>query len=154
MPEVVSLGVNYRVATHNSIDEVKQKTLHLIQPIVDKYGLTLEAFQDTGYYQTEEETRRDDGPSLGRLSDAVEALYQVDYNGTLRLTTDQETQPAPVSPTTGPVWDLFSGTIQHTFAVDGAKVVPAGDLMNGNTDTRHYLSKSSLPPVCARRWDG
>ncbi|EFX01806.1 vacuolar carboxypeptidase [Grosmannia clavigera kw1407] len=136
MPEVVRLGVNYRVATHESIDAVKRKTVQLMRPIAEKYGLTLEAFKDSGFGEAEDTV----DSNVVVLLDAVKPLYQVDYNGTLRLTTDQETQPAPVSPTTGPVWDLFSGTIQHTFAFEGGKVVPAGDLMNGNTDTRHYLN--------------
>lgn len=118
MPELVTLGVNYRVASHNTIEEVKAKTLQVIQPVVDKYALALDAF--------------------GSSVDAVKPEYSVDYNGKLVLKTQQATQPAPISPTTGPVWDVFSGTIQSTFAFEGGQIVPAGDLMNGNTDTRHY----------------
>lgn len=132
MPEKIEIGVNYRVAPQNSIDEVKQRTKKLLKPIVKKYGITLKAFGK-------------DGDAVAVLpngkwdSGDVHAAYDVDYNATLVITTRQETQVAPVSPTTGKVWDLFSGTIQHTFAFDGGRVVPVGDVMNGNTDTRHYL---------------
>lgn len=127
MPELITLGVNYRVAPQNSIDEIKKTTVKLIQPIVDKYNITIKAFKDDGVDLLPE------GPST------VRPLYEVDYNGTLVLTTQQVTPVAPLSPTAGPVWDLFSGTIQHTFAFENGTVVPVGELMTGNTDTRHYL---------------
>ncbi|OAA66926.1 vacuolar carboxypeptidase [Niveomyces insectorum RCEF 264] len=139
MPELITLGVNYRVAPHNSIDEVKARTLKLIEPTVSKYGLTLKAF---GRTIPEAESTQVDMPDVvgGNGADAVQPLYTVDYNGTLIITTNQETQVAPVSPTSGPIWDVFSGTIQHSFAFDGGNVVPVGDIMTGNTDTRHYLN--------------
>lgn len=129
MPEVIRLGVNYRVAPHNSLPEIQKTSLKLIQPIVEKYGLTLQAFKGE---------ELDIEVAIDR--DTAEPLYDVDYNGTLVLTSTQRTLVAPVSPTSGPVWDLFSGTIQHTFAFEDGAVVPVGELMTGNTDTRHYLS--------------
>ncbi len=133
MPEVIRLGVNYRVAPHNSIAEIQQTSAALVKPIAKKYGLTLKTFEGEG------------GPDdLVACDDGVEAkpLYEVNYNGTLVLSSTQRTSVAPVSPTSGPVWDLFSGTIQHTFAFPGGTVVPVGELMTGNTDTRHYLGKA------------
>lgn len=143
MPEVTRLGVNYRVAPHNSIVEVQANAVKYIQPIVKKYGLAVEAF--VGEAEFEKAVLEDEellmaltmAPSAS-AGGGVSPQYDVDYEGTLVLTSSQRTQPAPVSPTSGDVWDLFSGTIQHSFAFDGT-VVPVGELMTGNTDTRHYL---------------
>src|SRR6266699_293275 len=132
MPEVVRLGVNYRVAPHNSVAEVQKKSLELVKPIAEKYGLTVKAFEG----EVDEDSSVDE---IGRGDGAVAPLYEVDYNGTLVLSSTQRSQVAPISPTSGSVWDLFSGTIQPRFAFEGGTVVPVGELMTGNTDTRHYL---------------
>ncbi|TEA19668.1 putative carboxypeptidase [Colletotrichum sidae] len=139
MPEVVKVGVNYRVAPQNSIPEIQHNIVSYTTDIVAKYGIKVEAFVgDEGYERYAAQHKRDFGSV--RAEDHVKPMYEVDYNGTLVLTTSQQTLVAPVSPTKGPVWDLFSGTLQSSFAFDGGKVVPVGELMTGNTDTRHYLS--------------
>ncbi|KAI3332681.1 peptidase family M20/M25/M40 [Ustulina deusta] len=133
MPEYIKIGVNHRIAPQDSIPAVKGNLLQQIKPIVKKFGLTVKAFE--GEEQNpdfELDETFDDG--------LFEPMYEVEYNGTLILRGDQLTQVTPTSPTTGPVWDVFSGTIQHSFAFDGGKVVPVGELMTGNTDTRHYLN--------------
>jgi Gly-Xaa carboxypeptidase len=134
MPEYIRIGVNHRIAPQDSIPTVKANVLEQIKPIVKKFGLTVKAFEG-----------EEQNPDFGRndvLEDGIaEPMYDVDYNGTLILTSSHLTQAAPISPTDGPVWDVFSGTIQHSFAFDGGKVVPVGELMTGNTDTRHYLSR-------------
>jgi len=132
MPENTKLGVNYRIAPQDSIEAVQQKSIEIVKPIAKKYGLTLKSLgfesDETIHYS----------PSLDK---EVGAMYEVDYNGTLIMTYNQATKVAPVSPTTGPIWDLFSGTIQHSFAFKDGTVVPVGELMTGNTDTRHYLGE-------------
>ncbi|GKT40449.1 putative carboxypeptidase VC_A0337 [Colletotrichum spaethianum] len=140
MPEKIRVGVNYRVAPQNSIPEIQHNVVSYISGIAEKYGITVKAFEgDQDYEEYTQRHGRDLG-SVKKLDDAVKPLYEVDYNGTLYLSRTQATLPAPLSPTKGPVWDLFSGTLQSTFAFDGGKVVPVGELMTGNTDTRHYLS--------------
>ncbi|KAI1425356.1 peptidase family M20/M25/M40 [Xylaria sp. FL1777] len=133
MPEYIKIGVNHRIAPQDSIPAVKKNILKQIRPIVRKFSLTVKAFEG-----------EDQNPDfdLGETIDdeVVEPMYEVEYNGTLILTSSQPTQVTPISPTSGPVWDVFSGTIQHSFAFDGGKVVPVGELMTGNTDTRHYLN--------------
>ncbi|KAI1172413.1 peptidase family M20/M25/M40 [Nemania sp. FL0916] len=137
MPENIKIGVNHRIAPQDSISAVKANILKQIKPIVKKFGLTVKAFQG-----------EDHNPDIafdfayaGTFEDGtVDPMYEVEYNGTLVLTSSQPTLVTPISPTTGDVWDLFSGTIQHSFAFDGGKVVPVGELMTGNTDTRHYLN--------------
>lgn len=142
MPEYIRLGVNHRVAPHNSIPEAKANILKQIKSFAQKYGLTVKAFEG------EDHNPEDLGLLLlGGGDDAVEPMYDVDYNGTLVLSSTQVTLNAPVSPTEGPIWDLFSGTIQHSFAFDGGKVVPVGELMTGNTDTRHYQSMCRPPSL-------
>ena len=127
MPEYVKLGVNHRIAPHNSIPEAKANALERIWPVVEKFNLTVRAFEG-----------EDHNPDSFGLD--LWPTYEVDYDGTLVLSSTQLTLNSPVSPTSGGVWDLFAGTIQHTFAFDGGRVVPVGELMTGNTDTRHYLS--------------
>lgn len=147
MPEVITLGVNYRVAPQNSIGEVMHNIVKHVQPIVKKYGLGLKAFEEDPEYKDYAAVAAARG---GKDMEGVEPLYDVDYNGTLVLTASQKTQVAPVSPSSGEVWDVFSGTIQHSFAFDGGKVVPVGELMTGNTDTRHYLGKPPLAFIFAK----
>lgn len=131
MPEKIRIGVNHRVAPHNSIPEIKGKILGLLKPIAEKYGINVVPF--AGEPENPES-----------LADEFKTAYEVDYNATLTLTSSQRTKVAPVSPTSGGIWDVFSGTIQHSFAFADGTVVPTGELMTGNTDTRHYLSKSEL----------
>ncbi|OLN96294.1 putative carboxypeptidase C24C9.08 [Colletotrichum chlorophyti] len=140
MPEVVKVGVNYRVAPQNSIPEIQHNVVKYISEIAEKYGVKVKAFEGDEAYEKYASKQERDLASSKKLDDAVKPLYDVDYNGTLFLSTTQPTLPAPISPTKGAVWDLFSGTLQSSFAFDGGKVIPVGELMTGNTDTRHYLN--------------
>lgn len=133
MPEYIKIGVNHRIAPQDSIPAVKANILKQIKPIVKKFGLSVSAFKGEN---NNPEIELDES-----LDGDVDAMYEVEYNGSLVLTSSQTTKVAPISPASGPVWDVFSGTIQHSFAFDGGKVIPVGELMTGNTDTRHYLSK-------------
>lgn len=141
MPEVIRLGVNYRVAPQNSIPEVQHNVVEYIRPIVDKYSLAVKPFEGDKGYEDYRAGRAASSAGIEAVGDGVRPFYEVDYNGTLVLTSSQQTQVAPVSPTSGVVWDVFSGTIQHSFAFEGGKVIPVGELMTGNTDTRHYLGR-------------
>ncbi|KAK1967823.1 peptidase family M20/M25/M40 [Colletotrichum sublineola] len=140
MPEKIRVGVNYRVAPQNSIPEIQHNVVGHVSGIAEKYGIAVKAFEGDKDYEEYAKRYASRLASVEKLDDAVKPLYDVDYNGTLYLSRTQATQPAPISPTKGPVWDLFSGTLQSTFAFDGGRVVPVGELMTGNTDTRHYLS--------------
>ncbi|KAF7559520.1 hypothetical protein G7046_g4632 [Stylonectria norvegica] len=135
MPEVVTLGVNYRVAPQDSTAEVQHNIVKYIDSIVKKYNLAVEAFEGDEEYEqyvsAATSEHRTAAPS-----------YEVDYDGTLVLRAEKKFNVTPISPTRGAIWDVFSGTIQHTFAFDGGKVVPVGEVMTGNTDTRHYLNLS------------
>lgn len=120
LPEEVQVQVNHRVALHESIAYVNRHLRHVLMPIVRKYGLELEGFDTT---------------SSGANSTS---------NGYLRLRGLQTLDIAPISPTEGGVWEVFSGTLRYVFesteAGQGKTVVPAGNIMTGNTDTVHYWS--------------
>ncbi|KAI2616490.1 carboxypeptidase S [Hypoxylon sp. NC1633] len=135
MPEYIKIGVNHRIAPQDSISAVKANILKQIKPIVNKFGLSVSAFKG--------EEHNPDIELDEEIPDSLGLMYEVDYNGTLVLTSSQPTLVAPISPTSGPIWDIFSGTIQHSFAFEDGKVVPVGELMTGNTDTRHYLNLTS-----------
>lgn len=155
MPEKITLGVNYRVAPQDSIGKVMHNVVGYIEPIVKKYGLKIKAFEaDEEYAGYVGQKKTTEGLQAIQLKeDGVMPLYEVDYNGTLVLSATQKTQPAPVSPSVDDaVWDVFAGTIQHAFAFEGGKVVPVGELMTGNTDTRHYLGKFSYPSLFLFVW--
>ncbi|KAF4777684.1 peptidase family M20/M25/M40 [Colletotrichum scovillei] len=140
MPEKIKVGVNYRVAPQNSIPEIQHNVVKYISGIAEKYGIKIKAFEGDDEYEKYAALHKShDIGLMKKLEDGVKPLYDVDYNGTLFLSRTQATLPAPISPTTGPIWDLFSGTLQSSFQFDGGKVVPVGELMTGNTDTRHYL---------------
>lgn len=128
LPEVVTLGVNYRIAPQDSIAKVQRRFVENISAVVKKYNLSVEAYADDEEYQA----------LFGTSNSAPPAE---DYEGRLIVKATEKFSATPVSPTSGPVWDLFSGTIQHSFAFDGGRVVPVGEVMTGNTDTRHYLSE-------------
>lgn len=116
LPELVTLGVNYRVAPQDSIEKVQRGFVENIDKVVRKYNLSVEAYGE----------------------DAASA----DYDGKLVIKASEIFNVTPTAPTDGPIWDVFSGTIQHAFAFERGRVVPVGEIMTGNTDTRHYLSES------------
>lgn len=131
MPEKTSLGVNYRVAPQNSLLEVQHTAVEHIKDIASKYGLKLKAYEGDEAYAEYAASKSPRGE--------VEARWDVDYKGTLVVEAKEGSNSTPISPASGPVWDIFSGSIQHTFAFEKGTVVPVGQIMNGNTDTRHYL---------------
>lgn len=137
MPESISLGVNYRVAPQDSIPKIQHNIVQHIRDIVAKYGLELRAYEGDEDY---EDYLAERAPEELLVSPE----WEVDYNGTLVLEAREKSEGTPIAPTAGPVWDAFAGAIRHTFAFEGGVVVPVGEIMTGNTDTRHYLSKSSI----------
>lgn len=141
MPEVIKVGVNYRVAPHNSIGEIMHNVVEHISPIVAKYGIAVNAFEADDEYRSYVGQQQQQQQQQYGLPGTVKPAYDVDYNGTLTLTSSQKTLAAPVSPSSvgDAVWGVFAGTIRHAFAFPGGTVVPVGELMTGNTDTRHYL---------------
>lgn len=142
----MTLGVNYRVAPQDSIGKVMHNIVSFVKPVAKKYGVSIKAFEADDEYANYVADADEDFVVMDTTDSTIEPLYKVDYNATLVLTSSQKTQVAPVSPSVDDaVWDVFSGTIQHSFAFEEGKVVPVGELMTGNTDTRHYLGRFPVP---------
>ena len=137
LPEYVTLGVNHRYAPQDSIGGIQHRIVHLVKDVARKYKLRLEAFEDDEDYDeylsahgiTREET--------------MHHLWEPIYSGSLVLEARKKSYITPQSPTKGAVWDVFAGTVRYTYADEASRVVVAPGAMTGNTDTRHYLSKSS-----------
>lgn len=139
LPEVVTLAVNHRVAHHQRPVDVQHKAIQVIGDVVKKYGLRVDAFDgDKEYHDHVAGLYPDGTPSRSDLKRRDGG--DVDYNGSL-VVRATKAEAAPISPADDSVWDVFSGTIRHTFGSGGKTVVPVGDIMTGNTDTRYYLSK-------------
>ncbi|KAL3469845.1 hypothetical protein BJX99DRAFT_264767 [Aspergillus californicus] len=143
MPEKVNLAVNHRVAHHQRPVDVQHKAVQVISGVVEKYGLRVDAFEgDSEYHDYVAQLQPSDSFSsrldLKKRRDVNEDIY----NGTLVVSAPHKAEHAPVSPASGAVWDIFSGTIQHSFGSEDRAVVPVGDIMTGNTDTRYYLNLS------------
>ncbi|KAJ5336737.1 hypothetical protein MYU51_005845 [Penicillium brevicompactum] len=132
LPEKISAVVNYRVALHQTPDELRERALRIISPIAEEHNLTLRvAFPDV------EEI-------AGDVSDRTLTLYPL----------SKPLAPAPISPTnplTSKVWAHFAGVARSVFESHSnplsksdskPTVVVTGDVMTGNTDTRFYWSLS------------
>ncbi|KAM3429867.1 hypothetical protein MY4824_008010 [Beauveria thailandica] len=137
LPEKITLGVNYRVTLDDGIPKVLHGIVRHIDPIVKKYNLTAHAFvddEDYAQYAAKAEP-------ISSRSDNMDAKYEVKTGGRLVIKAAEVFQPSNVSPMHGKVWDTFSGSAQYTLKFDGT-VVPVGETMTGNTDTRHYQNLS------------
>lgn len=121
LPENVEATINYRVAIHEHLHDIKTRVMGIVAPIADKYNITLSAFG---------EEIASNGPRTNLLNITV-------FGASI--------EPAPLSPSnslTTPVWARFSGIVRTVFesapSLRGKQVVVAGDLMTANTDTRYY----------------
>ncbi|TAQ89267.1 hypothetical protein B7494_g2394 [Chlorociboria aeruginascens] len=137
LPEFVTLGVNHRYAPQDSIGSIQDRIVSLVQDVVSKYNLRLQAFEDDKDYA---EYLANKG--ISSLRENASQSWEPIYNGTLVLETRKKSYITPQSPTSGAVWDVFAGTVRHTFAREASTVVAAPGGMTGNTDARHYLNLS------------
>ncbi|KAK2126273.1 hypothetical protein NOF04DRAFT_16814 [Fusarium oxysporum II5] len=137
LPEFVTLGVNHRYAPQDSIGSIQHRIVGLIKDIAESHKLRVEAFENDGDYD-EYLTAND----LSRQCKKDDDLWQQNDKGTLTIAAKKKSYITPQSPTTGPVWDIFAGTVRHSFAQEAKTVVAAPGAMTGNTDTRHYLNLS------------
>lgn len=125
LPEIVTTTVNYRIAPHGSLDVVKAHILKQLDPVARKHGLDLRAFG------------RDD-------STEIRAEKSSSTPGTLYLAFLNDLSPSPITPTAmeDNVWRTFNATIRQVFedtaTLKNKKVIPVGDIMQGNTDTIQY----------------
>ncbi|CCH42406.1 Carboxypeptidase S [Wickerhamomyces ciferrii] len=117
LPEYVTLVVNQRIDIHSSLNETYERFLTHLKTIAKEFDLGIEF----------------DGTVLSKPTE----------NGNFRITLGGPLEPAPVTPSSGPVWDLFSGTIKHVYddivnKDNDKKLKVAPFTMLGNTDTKHY----------------
>ncbi|KAM9931955.1 hypothetical protein OXX80_008400 [Metschnikowia pulcherrima] len=120
LPEDVSLVVNHRVAVGTTVSDVERRFTSRVIDVAGKYGMNVEAFGET------------------KLSPKSPA-------GTFRIETfNTPLETAPVSPSSGKVWELLAATTRHVFEdlvyekELGYPIVSAPILMPANTDTRYY----------------
>jgi Gly-Xaa carboxypeptidase len=87
LPERVTATVNHRVNVGEHPSQVHDKVTKLAKEVAKKYNLTLHAFDD------------------------VEAPSSI----SLYASSDHTLEPAPVTPTSGDVWDILSGTTKGLY---------------------------------------
>jgi Gly-Xaa carboxypeptidase len=132
LPEHVALGVSHGLAPQDTVGSIEHGVVQLVQSVVNKYGLRFEPFEDDDDYD-------DYLMSEGLIR---KARKQGPSSGTLNLEARKKYFPATSAPTRGHVWDIFAGTVRYTWGRESPYVVPAPGAMTGNTDARHYQSKS------------
>lgn len=120
LPESTSFLINHRVDFHSSVRDTVLEDVKRAKQIAKKHGYGL-LFEDKYIIEPTE---------LGYI--------EVSYTKSL--------EPAPTSPSSGPVWDVLSGTIQDVFVNafvtnkehhEKELYVTTG-VFSGNTDTRYY----------------
>ncbi|GAA5842024.1 hypothetical protein JCM5353_001097 [Sporobolomyces roseus] len=111
LPETASASVNYRIDFLSSVNATLTHAAEVLAPVVSSFNLTLDAF--------------------GTNPEIQERV--------VRLTALDAVEPAPISPTEGPAWELITGTGRQVF--DNAIVGPSG--MIANTDTKWYWNTTS-----------
>ncbi|KAI0410284.1 hypothetical protein F5X98DRAFT_381972 [Xylaria grammica] len=138
LPEYTTLGVNHRIAPQDSIGGIQYRVVDLVENVARKYGLQLRAFEGDEDY---DEYLASQG--ISRPGESAGHLWKPIYNGTLVLKSGRKSHITPYTPTSGPIWSTFAGTVRHTFAQAARTVVVAPGAMTANTDSRHYLDLSS-----------
>lgn len=121
LPEQIKVTINHRIAPHESIEFVNNHMENILVPLAKDFGIKII-----------EAGSGDDASNITTMGDT----------GTLTFHYPQSLVVAPISPTKGYVWELFSGTLRHVFqtteSANGRTVIPVGDIMTGNTDTQRY----------------
>ena len=121
IPETSEFYVNHRIAQGSSVAETKERFLYYANATANKFGYGLIAEGVTLIEPTK----------LGYIN--------ITYNS-------RPLEPSPVSPSSGPTWDLLTGTVQNLFVNDFWKeqglnnytVATASGMVTGNTDSKHY----------------
>lgn len=144
LPEKISAVVNYRVALHQTVDDVRERALRIIGPIAERHNISVS----------------DNYPGSANVLAEGERTLSIS-------SLSPPLNPAPISPTdplSSRTWARFAGITRsvfeshpdptkaksHSVSTSGSsdesntpskpKVVVTGDIMTGNTDTRFYWS--------------
>lgn len=122
LPESIEFQVNHRVALHESDQYIDNHVRRVLDPVIRKYELEFQV-----------ETHN--------TSHTEDSEPEITSSGILKMKRLQIIDIAPISATDNGVWSVFSGTIRHVWSTERGQdkiVVPAGNIMTGNTDTVHY----------------
>ncbi|ORY33967.1 putative Gly-X carboxypeptidase [Naematelia encephala] len=111
LPEVVDTTINYRISFTSSVAETKEHVAAVIKPLASALNFTSTIFG--------EESASTKSPS----------------HITLQLQSAVSLEPAPITSSTGPSFELMAGTAKHVF---GAETIVAPTGMYANTDTRLF----------------
>ncbi|BGP34581.1 hypothetical protein JCM10296v2_006403 [Rhodotorula toruloides] len=107
LPEFATASANYRINFLSSVNATLERLITVLRPTVESFNLTFD--------------------TLGSHADIDNNVVRF----SVLPTTAHE--PAPLTPTSGPTWELLAGTTRHIW--EGAVVTPSG--MIGGTDTKH-----------------
>ncbi|KAJ7778400.1 carboxypeptidase S [Mycena metata] len=120
LPEQAVVTVNHRIATQSSVNATITRDAELIRDLAARFNLSVTAYGEL-------------------LTPAAAASY-----GSLTLTAPEILEPAPLTPSDAPAYQLLAGTIRSTFYttrkdIEGANthISVAPGMMTGNTDTRY-----------------
>ncbi|KAL7813114.1 carboxypeptidase S [Trichoderma gracile] len=139
LPEFTTLGVNHRYAPQDSVGSIQHRIVSLVQGVVKKYNITLQAFDGDEDYEDYLRSM----PHVARANDDhMHTAWDTIYNANLVIEARKRSYISPQTPSHGAVWDTFAGTVRYTYADQAKVVVPTPGAMTGNTDTRHYLNLS------------
>ncbi|KAI5475840.1 Gly-Xaa carboxypeptidase [Pseudohyphozyma bogoriensis] len=112
LPEYTSATINYRIDFHSTVADHFANVASILAPVVKSLNLT---FSVDGSHE-----------------DVTNSVVRLDYVG------ESSIEPAPITPTEGPAWDLMGGTVKAIW--EDAVVAPSG--MIANTDTKWYWNVS------------
>ncbi|CAI5760689.1 unnamed protein product [Candida verbasci] len=122
LPEYVEVLINHRIAIESTFKETLKSDISKVKTIADKFDLGIILNDDTIKNKTK--------------------------NGYFTIKANSVLEPAPITPTTGKVWELFSGNIRHVYEQLAFKdpkspyfnksVIVAPGIATGNTDTKYY----------------
>lgn len=118
LPELVELFINHRIAIEGSSASIIDRIENFCTEIARKHDISVESL----------------GESLVEGS-----------RGLFNITTLSVVEPAPISPSSGSVWNLLAGTSRFIFEDvfpnmrrHKGPVIVAPSVFPANTDTRHY----------------
>lgn len=120
LPEDVTLLVNHRLAVETTVEEAISRFNKRVYMLSKKYNLNMTAF----------------GEEVYASQDAIGFFHILEFR--------QHIKSAPVSPSSGKVWEYLASSTRHVFEnlvlnnTLGYPLATAPAIMPANTDTRHY----------------
>ncbi|KAG0668292.1 hypothetical protein C6P45_004852 [Maudiozyma exigua] len=122
LPESVNFLVNHRIEIESSVNQTIQHFISLAKPIASKYNYNIRINNETIF-------------SVTPNKKIAPAFIDIETLGSL--------EPAPITPPTGKLWDILTGTVQYVFEDSMGKpeepnLFMAPALSPGNTDSKHF----------------